>query len=109
MNLYAQHGFGDGNKVTAELADGSISGVVFGAKDIRPEKLEERLADIAVSYPAATRLFDPQFYVSLLASNPNVRLGSLADYPYFASVRRAQLEAGERVVERPAASFEFQQ
>lgn len=109
MKLYAQHGFADGNKIATALEEEIISGVVFGAKDIRPDKLEEKLADAEANYPSTIRLLDPQFYVSLLASNPNVRLGSLAEYPYFGSVRRSQLEASERVVECLASGFDYQQ
>jgi hypothetical protein len=82
MKLYAQHGFGDGSKTDEGLADGSLDGVVFGAKDISPEKLTQRLAALGQAAPAAARLFDPQDYTCLLGSRPNMRMGTLVDYPY---------------------------
>ncbi len=108
MKLYAQHGFGDGSKTDDGLADGSLDGVVFGAKDISPEKLTQRLAALGQAAPAAARLFDPQDYTCLLGSRPNMRMGSLVDYPYFSICRRSQLEASEQVTARLRAVLEHQ-
>jgi hypothetical protein len=108
MNLYAQHGFGDGGKIEAGLADSSISGVVFGAKDIAPDKLSDRLSELGRDWPDTTLLLDPQDYACLLGSRPNMRLGSLADYPYFTSCRRSQLESSAQVGERLRRAMEYQ-
>lgn len=108
MKLYAQHGFGDGEKITTGLAEGLIQGVVFGAKDISPEKLAEKLDQAIELSPDAARLLDPQFYVSLLGGGTNLRLGSLEEYPYFRPYRRSQLELTERVGEVLQGALEFQ-
>jgi hypothetical protein len=108
MKLYAQHGFGDGDKVAIGLGEGLIQGVVFGAKDISPDKLREKLNEANKLSPDAARLLDPQFYVSLLGGGTNLRLGSLEEYPYFRPYRRSQLELTERVGEVLRGALEFQ-
>jgi hypothetical protein len=108
MKLYAQHGFGDGEKISIGLEEGLIEGVVFGAKDISPEKLREKLDQANELSPNAARLLDPQFYVSLLGGGTNLRLGSLEEYPYFRPYRRSQLELTERVGEVLQGALEFQ-
>lgn len=108
MKLYAQHGFQDGEKINEGLRDGNLTGVVFSPKDIAPEKLPERLRELRDGFPDADLLLDPQFYASLLGSNPNLRLGSLTDYGYFGITRRSQLELTELVRERLRAVLEYQ-
>lgn len=108
MKLYAQHGFQDGEKINEGFRDGSLSGVVFGPKDISPDRLPERLTELRAAFPAATTLFDPQYYASLLGSNPNIRLGNLEDYPYFRLSRRSQLESSDRVGEALRACLDYQ-
>jgi len=97
MKLYAQHGFGDGEKINEGLSDGSIAGVVFGAKDIAPDRLPERLAEVQQQSRKAALLFDPHYYVTLLGESPNVRLNNLEDYPYYSAKRRGQLEPTDAV------------
>jgi hypothetical protein len=108
MKLYAQHGFGDGDKIMAGLSEDLIQGVVFGAKDVNPQKLREKLDGVNGVSRNATRLLDPQFYVSLLGSGTNLRLGNLEEYPYFRPYRRSQLEITERVGEVLEEAMEFQ-
>ena len=55
----------------------------------------------ATSHPASLRLFDPQYYTSILAAEPGVRLGSLDGdeaYPSFGARRRRDLEHEDRVI-----------
>jgi hypothetical protein len=108
MKLYAQHGFGDGDKITTGLDEGLIQGIVFGAKDISPDKLREKLSEANDLSPDTIRLLDPQFYVSLLGGGTNLRLGNLEEYPYFRPYRRSQLELTERVGEALQEALEFQ-
>jgi hypothetical protein len=95
MQLLAQHGYGNGDKIESGLADGLLEGVIFGAKDISPEKLVSTLAQIADDYPQSVRLLDPQFYASLIAAQPGARLGYLDgenSHAYFEARRRRDLE-----------------
>jgi len=100
MNLYAQHGYGDGEKVKQGLERSLIDGVIYGAKDIRPATLEEKLGLLSNEHPDAELMLDPHFYASLLAGQPGVRLGSLIgdpSYPYFEARRRSDLEQQTQV------------
>ncbi|MDH4161537.1 MAG: hypothetical protein OEW15_02445 [Nitrospirota bacterium] len=108
MKLYAQHGYGEGEKISQGLQKGLISGVVYGAKDINPDRLRERLGGIATSMPTAGRVLDPQYYVSLIGSDPNIRLGKLEEYPYFTVRRRSQLESNDLIKEEIRKVIEFQ-
>lgn len=108
MKLYAQHGYGEGEKIIQGLQKGIISGAVYGAKDITPERLNDRLDEISTIAPAAGRVFDPQYYVSLIGSDPNIRLGKLEEYPYFSIKRRSQLESNQLIEDEIRKVVEFQ-
>jgi hypothetical protein len=108
MKLYAQHGFGDGEKIAEGFADGSLAGVIFGAKDIAPERLVERLGEIRQQSPDAALLFDPHYYVTLLGDNPNVRLNNLEDYPYYSAMRRGRLEPADVIEQELRKVLEYQ-
>ena len=95
MDLYAQHGAQCGEKITAGLAAGVLNGVIFGAKEISGEKLRTDLSQIATTWPAAARLFDPHFYATLIAAQPGARLGYLIGekgHGYFQAHLRRDLE-----------------
>lgn len=108
MKLYAQHGWGEGDKINQGLQKGIISGAVYSAKDIMPDRLISRLGEIANISPSAGRLVDPQYYVSLIGSDPNIRLGKLEEYPYFTIRRRSQLESNQLIAEDIRKVIEFQ-
>ena len=82
MKLFAQHGYNEGDKIKNGLKDGLISGVIYGAKDINPDRLETRLKEIKEEFPDAGRLFDPQYFVSLIGNDPNIKLGKLDEYSF---------------------------
>ncbi|WKZ32495.1 MAG: hypothetical protein QY316_11350 [Thermodesulfobacteriota bacterium] len=108
MKLYAQHGYGEGDKISLGLSNNVLSGVIYGGKDVSPVNLRGKLADIAETYPSAGRLFDSQFYVNLYTSEPNIKLGNLEDYPYYNPLRRSQLEDSAFVSEQIRRVLEFQ-
>jgi len=108
MKLYAQHGYGEGEKIIQGLQRGIISGAIYGAKDINPDRLNERLGKIAEISPTAGRLFDPQYYVSLIGSDPNIRLGKLEEYPYFSIMRRSQLESNKLIEDELRKVIKYQ-
>lgn len=109
MKLYAQHGYGEGDKINQGLQNGIISGAVYGAKDITPGRLNDRLNEIVELASAAGRIFDSQYYVSLIGCDPNIRLGRLEEYPYFAIRRRGQLESNELIADEIRKVIDFQQ
>lgn len=111
MEILAQHGFGNGQRIERGLNDGLIQGAIFGAKDITPSKLADFLATIAAEYPNSTRLFDPQFYAAMIAAKPGARLGSLMgedSYPYFETRRRRDLEREQQVIDDLESILQFQ-
>ena len=111
MDILAQHGFGNGDRINRGLQEGLINGAIFGAKDINPTKLVETLIGIAEEHPHSTRLFDPHFYASLIASKPGARLGSLVgedSYPYFEARRRRDLEREQQILDDMRSVFQFQ-
>ena len=65
----------------------------------RLEKIETHLSEMASRHPEADRMFDPQFYASLLAFVDGARLGRLTgeDYQYFEARRRGQLESESQI------------
>jgi hypothetical protein len=80
MALYIQHGHGKSDKIRTALEDGTIRGVIFAARNEKPENLQAYLDEIREGYDGCHLLLDPQFYVSTLTP-PNDRY--LPDYPYY--------------------------
>ncbi len=102
MQLLAQHGYGNGNKIEQGLGEGLIDGVIFGAKDISPDRLAATLGQFADEFPQSVRILDPQYYASLIAAQPGARLGYLVgenSHGYFGARRRRDLELEEQVNE----------
>lgn len=111
MEILAQHGAQNGQRIARGLNDGLINGAIFGAKDIGPSNLTERLATIADEHPNSIRLFDPQFYATMIAAKPGARLGSLMgedSYPYFQARRRRDLEREQQVIDDLESVLQFQ-
>jgi hypothetical protein len=108
MKLYAQHGFGEGEKIKDGLRKGIISGAIYGAKDITPDRLSTRISEIQTEIKSAALLFDPQYYASIIGSNPNIKLGKLEDYPYFTTRRRSKLESNSVISEDIKKVLDFQ-
>ena len=84
MTLYIQHGHGKSDKIETALHDGTIGGVVFGARNEKPERLRAYVNKIREDYDDCELLLDPQFYVSTL-NPPNDRY--LPEYPYYEAGR----------------------
>jgi hypothetical protein len=99
MKLYAQQGSGTSTKIDDGLSRGWIDGAILSPKDNRLVKIREHLERIASNGHSADRMFDPQFFATMIASVDGARLGKLnsEDYPYFESRRRSQLEVESQV------------
>lgn len=111
MQLYAQHGYGNGEKIERGLEEGLIDGVIFGAKDIPPARLGTTLQGLAETFPDSVRLLDPQYYAALIGNQPGARFGSLLgeeSYPFFNVRRRPELERDDQVEEDIAAVLLYQ-
>jgi hypothetical protein len=99
MAVYIQHGHGKSNKITTALDDGTVGGVIFGARNEKPENLREYVAQIRGDYKDCELFFDPQFYVSTLAP-ANDRY--LPEYPFYKPGRSASDFTGVRRVRQYA-------
>ncbi len=110
MKLYAQQGYGTGEKINDGLARGWIDGAILSPKDNPLERVQNHLTYIQTNFPNADRMFDPQFYVTLLALVDGARLGNLTgeDYPYFEARRRGQLESERQIRHDLEAVLGFQ-
>lgn len=103
MKLYAQQGYGTGSgendRIIAGLDAGHIQGAIISPKDYSSDRAIALFNQIEADYPDADRLFDPQLYASILAYDPESRLGKLVtdDYFYFQARRRSQLESEAQV------------
>lgn len=115
MKLYAQQGYGTGSgdrdKIIAGLSEGYIQGAIISPKDYGIDRARELLERMESEHPHADRLFDPQFYATLVAHDADGRLGKLLspDYEaYFEPRRRSQLEGESMVRDDLRSCLEFQ-
>jgi hypothetical protein len=108
MKLYAQHGYGEGDKINEGLKRKIIDGVIYSPKDISLHRLKERLSEITQAN--VDRFFDPQYYLCPLALDSASRLGYLLeDYgEYFRAKRRRDLEREDEVAKEIKFCLEFQ-
>jgi hypothetical protein len=82
VKLYAQHGWGKGDKIDRALENGHIAGVILSPHDEHPSDLGNYVSRLAGFEPAPDVMIDPQLYVSLL-NDPNE--GKLPLYDYYRS------------------------
>ena len=114
MKLYAQQGYGTGSgendRIIAGLAEGNIQGAIISPKDFSSERARPFLEQIQNEFPSADRLFDPQWYASILAYDPDSRMGKLVSdgYTYFEARRRSQMESETQVRADLEACLSFQ-
>ncbi len=94
MKLYAQQGYGTGERINSGLKEGVIHGAILSPKDNSKDRINNQLRQMKKDFPEADRLFDPQYYASLMALDNGCRLGKLEgdNYSYFRARRRAELE-----------------
>jgi len=115
MKLYAQSGYGDGQKTAEGFAQGLIDGVIFSPKDIPLARLRSAAKQICHDHRRAEVLFDPQFYATIPAVDPSTNLGNLAnetdgeqEYSYFKPRRRSQLLSESILLQDLGATLQFQ-
>lgn len=108
MKLFAQHGYGDGDKINQGLDNGFIDGIIFSARDIAPEKLISRIKEIRGKWDSAEIYFDPQFYVNLIRDRGNLKIGKLDEHPYYRIMRRNQLESEQNIVNEISDVLNYQ-
>lgn len=97
MKMYAQMGYGDGEKTATALAEGLIDGAIISPRDWRPEGIAERIGQLTAARTDADILLDPQFYASFISTTEMARTGKLADWPFFITARKSELELTAQV------------
>lgn len=96
MSLYAQHGYGKGNKIDRGLEEGVLSGIILSPKAEKPEKIKEYIDIILSNYPHIDILFDPQFYIG--AFSGQISEGKLNQYSYYIpGITRAMLSVPNNI------------
>lgn len=110
MKLFAQHGYGEGEKIVNGLNSSFIDGVIFSPRDITLANLRIKLEEYRSRFSETELLLDPQYYTSVLGSHPNLNIGKLADYQsaYFGFQTKNKLEIEKNVVEILERSINFQ-
>ena len=106
MKLFAQHGYGPGDKIINGFKDNIIDGVIFSARYEKMEKILGDVRDITSVFSNAEILLDPEFYACFYAHQPDAKLGGLNEWPYFSTQRRSQLESSEKVEKILADTFD---
>ena len=96
MKLYAQHGFGQGEKTKSGIRDGYVDGVIYSPRDIGSQQLRSHISEVARISTLAEQFFDPQYYAAYNVSDNEARFRHLAtseEYQsYFKQRRRRELE-----------------
>ena len=77
MSLYAQHGYGKGNKIKYAAQAGTIDGVIFSARHEKPSNVKQCIAELKEIREDFTAMLDPEFFVSYLQ---DPRDGCLPDH-----------------------------
>lgn len=92
MKLFAQQGFGDGEKTLQGLSENLIDGVILSPRDLHPARTDEKITAFRNVRADAEILLDPQFYATFIAASETARTGKLTEWPHFAGVRKSDLE-----------------
>ncbi len=110
MKIFAQHGYGDGEKIIKGLSNNYIQGAIFSPRDILPDKLEQKLNELSTQFHDAEFLIDPQYYTCLIGNHPNLNIGKLSDYQslYFNFENRSKLEIEKNISEIIRRSLLYQ-
>ncbi len=106
--LFAQHGYSLGNKISDALTLKVINGVIFGPRDILPEQITSRIVEYRKISNSVECMIDPQYYAYSLANKSDARLGNLIGYPYFSAKRRSDLEREGFVKQEIKTCLDFQ-
>jgi len=103
MSLYAQHGHAKSDRLDLALAEGTIDGVILGARN---EPIDKIAACVNSFKGKGEVLFDPQFFISTFAP-PNDRY--LPDYPYYkGGLSSASFTGAKKLAAICEATIDFQ-
>lgn len=110
MNLFAQQGSMEGDKITNGLSRGLIDGVILSPRDVSLSSMKEKIATYLSINNQTKILFDPQLYAAFSPAGEGNKLGYLMeDYSeYFKPYRRNQLIKESSVEELLVRALDFQ-
>jgi len=95
MKIFAQDGFGPGDKIEEGLKAKVIEGAVLSARYRHPEKFTDKTDGLLPH--AGELLLDPEFYAMTMIGKTNAKLGSLEEWNYFEAPRRSALITGTEI------------
>jgi hypothetical protein len=103
MKLYAQHGYGQGEKILRGLEKSYIHGVIYSPRDISAPQLRTNISEVLQANANADRFFDPQYFAAYNVTDSEARLGHLKlceEYKksYFTNRRRRELELDSKLI-----------
>src|SRR5690606_28590031 len=108
MRVFAQHGHQPSDKISRGLSEGAISGAVFSARYLSPDKAMARLRDIVETHKGAEILVDPEFFASRISDSATAQLNYLESWGHLRGLRRRELvrsEVVEEILENVHAKF----
>jgi hypothetical protein len=107
MTLYAQHGYGKGDKLESGLGAGSLQGVILSPRNESPERMAALANSLRLTFGSSRQiLFDPQFYATTI---PDANDGPLPDYPYYRNgLTRRQFISQEDIHRYALETLEYQ-
>lgn len=106
MKLYAQHGFGEGEKIIHGLQEGLIDGAILSPRDLRLDAVATKITEYKKARAETDVLIDPQFYATFAGASEMARIGKLPEWPSFTTERKSDLEVSSRVEDVLRRTFE---
>jgi hypothetical protein len=110
MPILAQHGFGDGCKMSSGLTNGFVAGAIMSPRDLTYNSLKTKIEELRKISDKSILLFDPQYYATLVAKEPGARMGNLlSDYSgYFSDKQLKELRREKPISEVINKVYQFQ-
>lgn len=99
MKIYAQHGYGEGEKIIRGLQEGLIDGTILSPRDLKRDGVAAKVAGYQNARPDADIFIDPQFYATFAGASEMARIGKLQEWPHFTTERKSELEVTSKVEE----------
>jgi hypothetical protein len=106
MKIYAQHGYGEGEKIIRGLQEGLIDGTILSPRDLKRDGVAAKVAGYQNVRPDADIIIDPQFYATFAGASEMARIGNLQEWPHFTTERKSELEVTAKVDEVLNLTFE---
>lgn len=107
MKLFAQQGYGKGDKINTGLEGEFLDGIILSPRDEKPAKIRSFIKEIQTEYPDTELLFDPQFYYALYIDSTSKNLDECSYYP--GNITLSSLRSFRRLHDYALATLEYQE